>query len=156
MDTPTGFVLPELHVPSWMNKTMKICLKTPGLQSLIGRYLGLITFTGRRSKRQITTPVTYYRDNERVLILTKATRSWWRNFATHPDVRLRLAGKTLAGSAEAITDQDAKLPLLNEFLKHRPRDAKGYGVELGPHNELDEETGRQLAPYLIPIVIHLS
>ena len=156
MDTETDYSYPEIHAPAWMNAAVTFGLKTPGLQSLLGRQLGLITFTGRKSRRRINTPVTYFRDGDEVLILTKTARQWWRNFATQPGVTLRLAGKTYSGKAEAIFDNTTKLPLVERFLQNRPRDAKAYGVELGPNNEVDEKSLRALVPHVIPIVVQLD
>ena len=156
MKASTDFVLPSMKVPSWVNRMMRLGLKTPGLQSLLGRHVALITLTGRRSQRRITTPVTFHRDGDTVLVVTKRASTWWRNIETNPELTLRIAGKTLLGKAEAITHDDAKLPLVTEFLRHRPRDAKAYGVKLGPQNDLDAETGRALVPHLIPIVVRLD
>lgn len=55
----------------WANRLVEVSLKTPGLQSWLGRQLGLITYTGHRSGRSFTTPVTDFRDGDTVLIITK-------------------------------------------------------------------------------------
>ncbi len=36
---------------------MKLMLKTPGLEQWLGRQLALLTFTGRKTGQQYTTPV---------------------------------------------------------------------------------------------------
>lgn len=63
--------LPTSTPSKWMNASMKLFLKTPGLQNVIGKTIALITFTGRKIGKRYTTPVTYYRDGDTVVILTK-------------------------------------------------------------------------------------
>jgi hypothetical protein len=100
---------PTVTVPTrvparWANRLVGLSLKTPGLQSWLGRQLGLITFTGHRSGRSFTTPTTYFRDGGAVLIITKQGRNSWRNFPAL--VTLRIAGKTITGYADAVTDDE--------------------------------------------------
>lgn len=153
MSDPT-ITVPNRTPAPWMNRSIGVLLKTPGLQSWLGRQLALITFTGHRSGRHFTTPVTYYRDGNTVLILTKRSRNWWRNFPG--PVTLRLGGETVTGRAEAVTEDEAKIPLLTEYLRNRPRDARAYGVTLGPRGEIDAATAQALAPQLVPIRILLD
>jgi len=125
-----------------MNATMKLLLRTPGLQSWLGRSVGLITWTGRRSGRHYTTPISYYRQDGQVTPLTKPFRAWWRNFAEQPRVELRLAGETVRGLARVGVGDEGALPSLVEFLEHNTRDAKAYGVEIGADGRLDERDAR--------------
>ena len=53
----------------------------------------LITFTGRNSGRQFTTPVRYFRDGETVRSFTSAESQWWRNLRGGADVVLRIEGR---------------------------------------------------------------
>lgn len=73
--------VPRWTPPRWMNAAMKLFLRTPGLQSWLGRSVALITWTGRRSGRHYTTPVSYHRSDGEVTLLSKRFRNWWRNFA---------------------------------------------------------------------------
>ena len=84
-------------VPAWLNAMMRLFLKTPGLQNILGKPFALLTFTGRRSGRSYTIPIGYQRRDDTVLILTNTTRSWWRNFEDQPGVELRLAGRVMRG-----------------------------------------------------------
>ena len=142
--------------PNWVNRMMCSALRTPGLQSILGRSTAVLTFTGRRSGSQITIPVTYVRTGDRVFLMTKAVRNWWRNFAQEPAVRLRLKGVGYTGTARAVTDIDERLPLIVSFLQQRPLDARAYGVKLGPGKIAHDEDVRRLAPQVVPIEITLD
>lgn len=58
--------------------------------------------------------------------------------------------------ADAVTDDGAKLPLVTEFFRNRPRDAKAYGATLGTDGEIDPDTARALVPQLVAIRVRLD
>lgn len=60
-------------------------LKTPGLRSVLGRTLNIITVTGARTGNRYTTPVQYVRDGDRLLVLSQRKRMWWRNIVAQPE-----------------------------------------------------------------------
>lgn len=148
--------VPTGKPPGWMNTMMKLLLRTPGVQSWLGRSVAFLTWTGRRSGRRYTTPVSYYRSDGDVTVLTKRFRSWWRNFAEQPGVELRLAGETVRGEARASIGEESALPKLIEFLEHNTRDAKAYGVEIGDDGQLDERDARALLPQVVVVEITLD
>lgn len=126
--------------PKWMNNAMKTMLRTPGLRSVIGKKILLLTFTGRKSGQQYTTPVTYYRpDDGTVMLLTKTFRPWWRNFDACPDVEVVIQGQTHSGTARAVVFGEAQIPQIMAYLAANPQDAKYYGVRIedGVPNEED-------------------
>lgn len=43
--------VPTWTPPRWVNAVMKVMLRTPGLQRLMGSTIALITVTGRRTGR---------------------------------------------------------------------------------------------------------
>src|SRR5512138_3050089 len=62
----------------------------------------LITVTGRKSGRAITTPVNYVRDGDTLLITSKTDRTWWRNVRGGAPVALRLNGRAYRAEANTI------------------------------------------------------
>lgn len=148
--------LPTATPPKWMNASMKFFLKTPGLQNLIGKSIAVITFTGHKSGKRYSTPVTYYRDGNTVVLLTKKFRPWWRNFATNPDIELRLAGQTVHGRAVACVGDEATLPLLATFLEHRRQDAKYYNVRIQPDGKPNMDDVRALLPLVVLVRVTLE
>lgn len=120
--------VPQKAPPAWLNSMMGVMLKTPGLQRWLGRGLALLTFTGRRTGKRYTIPVSYARTGDEVLVVTKKTRAWWRNFADRPVVELRLAGRIHRGRATASIGDTSRMELLRTYLSERPVDAKAFGV----------------------------
>ncbi len=70
----------EVQIPQdiplvWANSFMEWVLRTPVLQSWVGKELALLTFTGRRTGKTYTTPVSYQRDGDTVTMVTKRARN---------------------------------------------------------------------------------
>jgi deazaflavin-dependent oxidoreductase (nitroreductase family) len=136
------------------NGFMKLFLRTPGLQRLLGRSLALLTVTGRTTGRTYTIPVSYARADGSVIVLTRRSRSWWRNLEAVPGVRLRLAGRSVSGKARVGIPGDAdEGATLTSFLTGRRFDAKAYGVALQPDGRPDEADVRALLPRVVVIRI---
>ena len=124
-------------VPPMLNKTMKFVLRSP-LHGMISKYLTLITFTGRKSGKTYTTPVSYYQENNQVTIFTHA--SWWKNLQSDESVSLRLRGRELKGQANAVAeDKGAIAAKLTAHLKNSPFDAKFYNVIMDEHGNPNPE-----------------
>ena len=131
--------MPETSsVPTILNKTMKIILRSP-LHGMVSKNLTLITFTGRKSSKTYTTPVSYYQQDNQVIIFTHA--NWWKNLQNSSSVRLRLRGRDVQGLAEAVAE-DKKIIATNltTHLKNSPFDAKFYNVTMdGNGNPIPED-----------------
>lgn len=67
----------------------------------------LITVTGRKSGRAISTPVNYARDGDTLLITSKVDRTWWKNLRSGAEVTLLVDGKTYRADAAVIEDRAA-------------------------------------------------
>jgi hypothetical protein len=147
---------PAENVPAWLNAMMTLFLKTPLLQTAIGKQLALLSFSGRRSGRRYTIPISYGKRGSSILILTEKSRSWWRNFEDEPAVELRLAGKTVKGKAEAHVATDADLKEVLDFLTSQPRAAKAYGVVPLPDGSLDPDSVRAFLPRNVLIHVDLD
>lgn len=149
-------VKPERNVPTLVNAAVKLMLKTPGLQAIVGKTVALITVTGRRSGRRYTTPVSYTRAGDTVTILTRRSQAWWRNLGERPKVELRLRGEDVPGRAEVIADQEVLVPIIAGFFRALPRDAKFWGARLGEDGEPDERDVGALAPHAVAARIALK
>ena len=116
-------------VSPMLNKTMKFILRSP-LHGMISKYLTLITFTGRKSGKTYTTPVSYSQQDDQVTIFTHA--NWWKNLGIGAQVSLRLRGRELQGMAQPVAeDKQAVAVALTDHLRKSPYDAKFYDVTLG-------------------------
>jgi deazaflavin-dependent oxidoreductase (nitroreductase family) len=154
--TTETLTLPTWTPPKWLNALMKLMLHTPVVQGWIGETIALITFTGRRTGMSYTTPVTYYREGDTVIVITKKPRNWWRNLLEHPEVELRLKGRTFEGHARASVGSEAELPVLLKFLENRPFDAKAYGVTITPEGVVNRNEARRVLMQVVLIRITLN
>jgi deazaflavin-dependent oxidoreductase (nitroreductase family) len=111
-----------------MNRFMSTMLRLPVLHRMLSGSMLLITFTGRKSGKTYTTPVSYVQDGQTVYILTKRFRKWWHNFRDAAPVTLHLRGHDVHGTAKSLTDANAIEPL-RAFLRADPRSAGIMGID---------------------------
>jgi deazaflavin-dependent oxidoreductase (nitroreductase family) len=133
-------------VPPIVNRTMKFVLRSP-MHGIVDKKILLITFTGRKSGKTYTTPVSYSQAGDQVTIFTHA--DWWKNLRDDVPVSLRIRGRDLQGLAEPIAgDKQAVAAGLAEHLRKVRSDAKYYEVtfdaEGNPRSE-EVEKAAQLA-----------
>jgi hypothetical protein len=145
--------LPRDIPPAWANALMKWALQAPVIQSMIGQGVALLTFTGHKTGRRYTIPVSYYREGDTVTIITKRVRNWWRNFQDPADVELRLAGRLFSGTARTKTDAEDALDFMTDYLAKRPIDAKAYGLG---KDEIVREKVARIIPGIVVIEIELA
>ena len=141
-------------VPPMLNKTMKFILCSP-LHGMVSKYLTLITFTGRKSGKTYTTPVSYYQQNNQVTIFTHA--NWWKNLQNGASVSLRIRGRELQGLANAVAeDKGAIAAKLTAHLKNSPFDAKFYNVTMDEHGNPVPEDVEQAVKSVTMIQVNCS
>jgi deazaflavin-dependent oxidoreductase (nitroreductase family) len=109
---------------------------------MVSKSILLITFTGRKSGKTYTTPVSYSQSGDQVQVFTHA--GWWKNLSPGAPVTLRLRGRELQGLAEPVAgDKQAVAAGLLEHLRKVPSDARFYGVTFdGDQNPRAEEVER--------------
>ena len=131
-------------VPPIVNRTMKFVLRSP-LHGIVDKQILLITFTGRKSGKTYTTPVSYSQSGDQVVIFTHA--DWWKNLRNDAPVSLHIRGQELQGLAEPIAeDMQAVAAGLAEHLRKVRSDAKYYDVTFdadgNPRSEEVEEAAQ--------------
>jgi deazaflavin-dependent oxidoreductase (nitroreductase family) len=113
-------------VPPIVNRTMKFVLRSP-MHGIVDKKILLITFTGRKSGKTYTTPVSYSQSDGQVVVFTHA--DWWKNLRGDVPVMLHIRGRELQGLAEPIAeDKQAVAAGLAEHLRKVRSDAKYYSV----------------------------
>lgn len=124
-------------IPPFINAMMKFILRSP-FHGLVSKTITVISFTGRKSGKAYSTPVSYSQNGSTVTIFTHG--EWWKNLSGGQAVGLRIRGKDYTGQADVtVADKVAKAEGLTEHLKVVRSDAKFYGVtfdEAGePHKD---------------------
>ncbi len=135
MERLTGQVVrPSPRAHDIANRLIPALLRTPVLHRLLSRELMLITFTGRKSGRSFTTPVTYMPVDGGVAFFSN--QRWWTNLRGGAPVMLRLRGRAVAGHAEPVADRATVAREARAYLEHRgARNAGKIGLDLPASGE---------------------
>jgi hypothetical protein len=133
-------------IPPAVNHAIKFILRSL-LHGILSKNFLLITFTGRKSGKAFTTPVSYSQDGDILYIFSHA--NWWKNLRPDAPITLRLRGRDVRGLPEAVADDKKAVAAgLMAHLRRSPYDAPFYGVTLdenkNPRPE-EVEAGAQTA-----------
>lgn len=140
-------------VPPIVNRSMKLILRSP-MHALVSKTVLLITFTGRKSGRTYTTPVSYSQNGGQVYIFTHA--NWWKNLRGDAPVSVRIQGQEFQGLPEPVVeDKQAVAAGLAAHLRKVPSDARYYGVTFDAQNNPKTEEVAQAAKSVVMIRIQL-
>jgi hypothetical protein len=141
----------------WYNPIVTAILRSP-LHGFMSSNILLLTYTGRKSQKRFTLPISYIYDDDRLLTISRADRTWWRNLQGGATVTLRLEGKSVEGTAKAIADNPADVAAnLRAFLQHVPKSwVKGYGVSLDSNGEMNMESIQRAAQGKVMVEIRLT
>ena len=140
-------------IPPYVNSAMQFVLRSP-VHGMVSKSILLITFTGRKSGKSYTTPVSYSQENGMVTIFTHA--DWWKNLRGGAPVTLRIQGRELQGFAEPVVDDKAAVAAgLIEHLRKVPSAARYYKVSFDEHNNPRAEEVSEAAQTTVRISVRL-
>ena len=122
----------------WYNALLILMLRSP-LHSVLSSNTLALTYTGRKSGRTYTTPVNYVRDGDRLWATSYRTRTWWRNLRGGVPVLLRLQGREVQASGQALEDEAAVIAALSAYLSKAPNWARYFKVRLDAGGQLDRD-----------------
>jgi hypothetical protein len=94
------------------NTGMSALIGSPRWGGRMTRNMVVITYTGRRSGRTFSTPVSYRRQHDVVTIgvALPDAKTWWRNFLDEGGpISLRLDGADRTGQAVARRDEQGRV-----------------------------------------------
>jgi deazaflavin-dependent oxidoreductase (nitroreductase family) len=140
-------------IPPWLNQAMKFVLSSP-VHGMLSKTILLISFTGRKSGKTYTTPVSYSQQGDQVYIFTHA--AWWKNLRNGASVALRLKGRELRGQAQPVAeDKSAIAAGLSAHLRKVPSDARYYGVTFDDQGNPRAEEVAKAVQTVVMICIQL-
>ena len=113
----------------WFNPMMIWLLKSH-LYGFISKNMMLITVTGRKSGKQISTPTNFLRDGNTLWVISWRDRKWWKNLRGGAKVQVLLAGKSVEGRGQVIEEEKAVAQSLFDYYKKIPRVAKYVQIGL--------------------------
>jgi deazaflavin-dependent oxidoreductase (nitroreductase family) len=138
-------------IPPFVNNAMKFVLRSPA-HRMVSKTILLITFTGRKSGKTYTTPVSYSQHDDQVYVFTHA--DWWKNLRSGTPVTLRIQGREIQGLAEPVAeDKQAVAAGLRHHLQKVPSDAGFYGVTFDDQRNPRAEEVQKAAQTVVMIRI---
>jgi len=116
------------------NPIVKSLLRSP-LNGMLGSTM-LLTFTGRKSGTQYTTPVDFFRDGDDLLTISQPDRHWWKNLVGGGAVTLEITGDKFQAVGATLDDiEDRKAALLT--IARQSRGMASYlGLSFDEENQL--------------------
>ena len=110
-NTPMNETQTRVHHPSpprsariLANAIVTTILRSPWHRMRSERLL-LLTFTGRKSGKEFTTPLRYVQEGETILVKIVVEYAWWKNLREQATVRVLLRGKMYTGVAEVLPEE---------------------------------------------------
>lgn len=123
------------------NDFMAWILRSP-FHGMLSNGMMIISITGRKTGKKITTPVGYYIEGEYLWVITSRERKWWRNLQGGATVDLVLRRKPVQGFAELELDEKAVEARMSEYLRHIPQAASRMGVRMEDGKPNQEDVAR--------------
>ena len=126
-----------------------------GLGPIIGRFILLLTTTGRKSGLQRVTPLQYEEIDGFIYVgSARGTRAdWFCNILADPRVRVRVKNRQFDAMAEAVTNACRIADFLELRLKRHPKMVgailKSEGLPASPSRNDLEDYAKKLAMVII-------
>ncbi len=126
-----------------------------GLAPLLGRFVLLLTTTGRKSGQPRVTPLQYEEVNGAIYVASARgiKADWFRNILADRCVRVRIKSREFEGLAEPVTDACRIAEFLELRLRRHPQMVgailRSVGVAPAPTRQELEDYARQLAMVII-------
>ena len=118
----------------WFNPMMIWLLKSP-FHGMVSKSMMLVTVTGRKSGKMISTPTNYLRDGNSLWVISWRDRKWWRNLRGDAVVQVLLAGKKVDGCGQVIENEKDVAQSLFDYYKKVPQYATYVEIGLDKENQ---------------------
>jgi len=92
----------------------------------MGEVILVLTTTGRRSGKPVSTPIGYVRDGEAWAALSYPTSNWYLNLQKTPEALLEIRGKPLRVRAEFVADEPGRQRLVALYRQQRAKNFKMF------------------------------
>ena len=118
-----------------INPVVKKILRSP-LHGVLSQNTLLLEFTGRKSGRKLSTPVSYHLTDGIAHCFTRKSFVWWKNLNSGEPVYVTIKGKRhLVRPEVEAENSEIKGQALRHFLRAVPRDAPHSGVSLDTNGD---------------------
>ncbi len=138
----------------WFNPITTWIMRSP-LHGFVSKNMMLITYTGRKSGKQYTTPVNYLEiaKNGSTFLYTTSYRErvWWRNLRGGAEVTLRLQGRDLPARAEVVEELEQVAQELGAYLRQAPNLGRYLSVSMDEGGTPDVEDLQRAAEKMVVV-----
>ncbi len=144
---PAEFRAPPPHLMRFLYRS--------GLAPLLGRFILLLTTTGRKSGLPRVTPLQYEEVDGAIYVASArgAKADWFRNILADHCVKVRIKSREFEGLAEPVNDPGRIADFLELRLQRHPQMVgailKSVGLPASPSRSELEEYASQLAMVII-------
>jgi deazaflavin-dependent oxidoreductase (nitroreductase family) len=135
------------------NKFMKFMINLP-LGGLMGESLAVITVTGRKSGKLISTPINVVKVGNSYTVISSRDRTWWRNLRGGASATLRVAGKTHKVIGQVLESNIEVKTGLTLFYTQMPMMAKYLKIHINKEGSLNEDDLERVVSERI--IVHLE
>lgn len=141
-------------IPPAVNALMKFILRSP-LHGMVSKTITVISFTGRKSGKLYSTPVSYSQNGSLVRIFTHG--EWYKNLTGGEPISLRIRGKDYTGKADVIiNDKTLMAAELGEHLKVVRSDAPYYNTTFDESGSPNPDNLRKAVDSVVMIRVTLN
>jgi deazaflavin-dependent oxidoreductase (nitroreductase family) len=109
------------------NAFMTAIIASP-LHGLLGDGFAVITVSGRKTGRRISTPINVSPQNGGWVVISYHSRNWWKNLLDGRKGELRHRGKTFPVAARILEQTTAVAAELKKYFAQHPGRAKYFGI----------------------------
>jgi hypothetical protein len=140
-----------------LNPPMRALLRSP-LHGVASSNLAILDYTGRKSGRRFSTPLSFVREGSVVRFLSSHNTRWWKNFKDGPTpVEIEIARTTESGVARLWDSDSAQLRNgVRRFLTALPRDAVIYGIGLDADRKPIESDIEKTANHVVLVEVEVD
>ena len=105
-----------------------IWLLTSPVHGLVSGNMTVLHVRGRKSGHLYHVPVNFVRMGTTLTIISKPSRTWWRNLDGGAPLSLHLCGKNVSAYGTVLRDPEAAADALVTCVRERPGTAQVLGV----------------------------
>ena len=123
---------------------MSALIRSP-LHPLLGDSFAVVTVTGRKTGRRISTPINVFRMEAGWMVVSLRTRTWWRNLLDGRTGELRHKGKSFPVTARILNQPDEVKNALRLYFDRYPAYAKYFNVRPDAKGRIPNEDLERVA-----------
>jgi hypothetical protein len=140
-----------------LNPLVHALLRSP-IHGIASANLCVFHYTGRRSGRRFTTPLSFMREDSMVRLLSSHNTRWWNNFLDGPvDVEIDIERKTYRAKAQTLVEDSPEYREgIRTFLSAVPRDARVYGIKLDGNRRPREQDIENAVGHVVVVEVRLD